>query len=551
MASAAFIELIAILFWPTLDLVDSSLEASTLSEMVRRRLGFVGAITDSAKSLVDWIFPGALWSWEQLVTFFFHLLILAFVAYALAAWSATHSSQAAQVPLRWVLIPLVVFEITLALTPATLSTDIYNYAIYGEMPVTYGANPFIRTPGEFPQSALYYLIPTYWHDAPSVYGPLWIALSAGVAKVFQSHALIEELLTYRFLAATGHFVNTVLIWHIARRLRPSSGLSAALTYAWNPAALLEFALNGHNDVFMLTLWLAAILLGLNRRPRLAALALGGSIAVKYTSALVAPLLLIALSVAAVHGQGLGRTADSRLPKHKLVAVLAVESAIACGTLLALYLPWLGGVETFGPVLYWITGPRLQNYWPDPLLMSLTAWTSALIGMPYVEVREPILSGFKSLARLLLIGVICWQSFRVGRALVSSPAPSVPAASASLGLSLPAGLYPELLAGSAKVLLVFLLLVNTWIMPWYYLWPLTVCAALGWDSMLVRICAGLSLTAPVIMYGRQLNVSPVGDWAGLTLVLPLVLAVAPVVARRVLRGWRHLRAPDPLADAAHV
>ena len=41
--------------------------------------------------------------------------------------------------------------------PATMTTDIYNYAIYGEMPVMYGANPFTHTPNQFPQNPLFYL----------------------------------------------------------------------------------------------------------------------------------------------------------------------------------------------------------------------------------------------------------------------------------------------------------------------------------------------------------------------------------------------------------
>src|SRR5207253_1126441 len=82
--------------------------------------------------------------------------------------------------------PLLIFQLTLIFVPASMTTDIFNYALYGEMPVLYGVNPFIHTPSEFPQNPLYYLIPLYWHDAPSVYGPLWVAISVGVASVFRT-----------------------------------------------------------------------------------------------------------------------------------------------------------------------------------------------------------------------------------------------------------------------------------------------------------------------------------------------------------------------------
>src|SRR5439155_26916272 len=172
---------------------------------------------------------------------------LAFVGYGIATW------RMARHPLsfKWVLIPLALFQITLFTLPAIMTTDIYPYTLYGEMPVVYGANPFIHTPAEFPQSTLHYLIPQYWQDAPSVYGPLWIAISSGVAALLHSRPLIDELLAYRLIANLAHVANTLLVWSIARRLmRPAGGpgpapessriggllgspATAALAYGWN------------------------------------------------------------------------------------------------------------------------------------------------------------------------------------------------------------------------------------------------------------------------------------------------------------------------------
>ena len=496
-AAAVVIELGNLALWPTLYLADSSVEPSPLGSMLRRRFGFVGPATDALESVVDWVFPGALWSWEQLVTLFLHTLMLCFVAYALASWSTLRSREGNGAPtIRWVLIPLLVFQMTLFLTPATLTTDIYNYAIYGEMPVRYAANPFLRTPGEFPQSALYYLIPTYWHDAPSVYGPLWIDLSTLVAGAFQSMPLIDEILAYRFIATAAHFANTVLIWRVARHLRPATAVSAAVAYGWNPSALLEFALNGHNDVLMLTPLLGAALLGLSR-PRLAALLLASSIALKYTSLLVAPLLVLWTSAGAPLVAADHRRLLSALRNGRAAMVAVACTTIPLGTLVLLYAPWFQGIQTLGPVLYWMTGPRLQNYWPEPSLIAVTAWVSALPGTDYGSAWAAILPAFKNLARIALVATILRELWRA-RDLA------------------------DVLAGSARIWIVFLLVVNTWIMPWYYLWPLAIVAALGWDSLMVRVCAGLTLTAPLVMYGRQLNFAPVGEWAGATLVLPILM-----------------------------
>ncbi len=495
--SALLIEAGALAFWPTLYLVDSRVEPSPLGEMIRRRFGVIGPLTDGVKSLVDWFFPGVLWSWEQLAAFFFHILIASFLAYGIAAWTVLRSGERDNAPsVKWVVIPLLFFQTTLFFTPATLTTDIYNYAIYGEMPVVYGANPFLSTPGEFPQSTLYYLVPQYWHDAPSVYGPLWIDLSVVVAAVFQNHALIHEILAYRLIATLAHLANTLLIWRIATRLRPATAVSAALAYGWNPSALMEFAFNGHNDALMLTLLLGAVLLGLTR-PSLSALSIAGSIALKYTSVLVAPLLLLWTAAGSPLSSPGGRLLPSILASRRRMLVLLASGIIALGTVVLLYVPWFEGIDTFGPVLYWATGPRLQNYWPEPVLITLTAWSSGLLAADYGDVWAVILPAFKNVARLALLTSIAWEAWRARD-------------------------LRDVLAGSSRIWIVFLLLVNTWIMPWYYLWPLAMAASLGWGTPIVRICAGLTLTAPLIMYGRQLNFAPIGELAGVTLILPILL-----------------------------
>lgn len=523
LAAAFAIEGVALALWPTIYLADTTDGPSRLGEIFLTRYPFLGGLLTSLKSVVDWLFPGALWTWDQLVPFFFHSVTLAFAAYAFAAWRLTegtgeatgnrqqaigvgasppdpsgpspHASRLtshASPGLRWIIVPLLVFQATLVLIPATLTTDIFNYLLYGEMPVLYGANPFIRTPAEFPQSPLYYLVPLYWHDAPSVYGPLWVALSTGVAAASRSIALADEILIYRLIANAAHLTNVVLIWALACRVRRPAAPSAALAYGWNPLLLLEFSLNGHNDVLMLTFALAALLVASYQRLWAGSVLLGLSVAVKFTSGLIAPLLLYAL---ARRKPGWPRRARA----------LAAGAAIILGVVAATYALWIEGVETFGPVLYWMTGPRQNNFWPEPALISLTAWTAGLLGTSYEAVWEPLLAGFKLLAKAGLVAFILWEAARVRT-------------------------VEQIMAAGARISLFFLLVVTTWVMPWYYTWPLALCAPLGWGSRLVRVCAGLTLTATVVMYQRQLGHAVVGEWAGLFLVLPVVMALIPWLGR---------------------
>jgi alpha-1,6-mannosyltransferase len=474
--------------------------------MLLQRHPVLDALLHSFKSAVDWVLPGALWSWDALVSFAVHSLTVAFVAYALAAWQLTRTKT---LGLRWIIVPLVMMQLSLSVVPASLSTDIFNYAIYGEMPVLYGANPFVHTPAEFPQSPLYYLVPLYWHDAASVYGPLWVLISAGVAALFRSLPLSDELLFYRLIANGAHLANTVLVWKLARRLDPDGtrAPSAALAYGWNPYLLLDFSLNGHNDVLMLTFTLLAFWLASAHRLYIGALALGLAVATKYTSILVAPVLFIWSA----------RTDPKLANLGTRALAVTLAGIILVGSLAVLYAPWLEGIDTFGPVLYWASGPRLQNFWPEPTLIAVTAWVSPLLGVTYDDLWDPLLAGFKVAAKGALVVYILVEAWR-------------------------ARTFDDVLAASARVMIVFVLFVNTWVMPWYYSWPLALVAPLGWSSMLVRVCACLTLTAPIIMYQRQFQYAVVGEWAGAFLVLPIAIAAVGLVwARRRARPFRRVEA----------
>jgi len=497
---AILIEMALLWLWPAAFLSDYQDSTSRIGQMFTDRYPLIGAVLHALKAVVDRLFPGALWTWEHLVSFIFEVLLVAFAAYALSAWR-THARG--EINPWWIFGPLLAFEFTLVLLPASFTTDIFNYALYGEMPVFYAANPFIHTPGEFPQNPLFYMIPTYWHDAPSVYGPLWIDLSAGIAAAFRSVALADELLAYRLIANLAHGVNATLVWQIARRIRPAAAPAAALAYAWNPLLLLEFSMNGHNDVLMLTLLLGACLTAMERHWKLAALLLGLSIATKYTSALVALPLLV--WTARQHAS------SWRVQLRILTSGGLISLAVVC----VLYAPWIQGWDTFGPVWYWMSGPRIQNFLPEPILTTIASWSAIAFHQEYDAAWNATFELFKALAKGALVLLVIWESWR-------------------------SRTIEQTLRGCARIFLMFLLTVNTWVMPWYFSWPLAIVAPIGWGSRTVRICASITLTACVLLYQRQMHYAFVPEWGGFVLLIPLLLAPLPAVVRGArglwLRDW---------------
>ena len=57
-----------------------------------------------------------------------------------------------------------------------------------------------------------------------------------------------------------------------------------------------------------------------------------------------------------------------------------------------------------------------------------------------------------------------------------------------------------MAGSgARVMLAFLLVMNTWVLPWYFTWPLALAVVTGWDTITGKVLVGFSISAPTVMY----------------------------------------------------
>ena len=76
----------------------------------------------------------------------------------------------------------VVAATTLVLAgPVLLSRDVTSYAAYGRMLALHGANPYLHAPAAFPEDPVTRAVSPEWLHTPSLYGPLFNLLSAGIA----------------------------------------------------------------------------------------------------------------------------------------------------------------------------------------------------------------------------------------------------------------------------------------------------------------------------------------------------------------------------------
>ncbi len=425
----------------------------------------------------------------------------------------------------------VVYQVTLFLTPGLFTTDIFSYVTYGHISALYRLNPYIYPPSAFPFDPMLQWIHPIWHDQVSVYGPLWTAVGWIVAELSRPLDLVQQVFAYKLLMNAVHVVNLALVWWLLGRLRLAGGsagarVTAFALFAWNPLMLFDVAGNAHNDALMVTFLLLACvpLAGLtrslspaaelkkgpsrgDRRPSIAwftslvAILLGAL--VKYTSALVGLFIAVAW---------MRRLGSWRARATWLAALTAVGLVVT----VALFWPWLKLPEVVDPILNAAGGKMYTNSLPD--LASLTIADQVLdpIGLHREATEEMARFWMKLITRGLFVVYLLWELRRVWRAAVGSPAEAMRA----------------ILEGSVRAFLVLLLVVLTWVMEWYFLWPLALATLLGWRHALTKVAVGYSLVSlPVFYYHHYWSWHMPGWVLFLYVVPPLLVPLGTWAQRR--------------------
>jgi alpha-1,6-mannosyltransferase len=440
-----------------------------------------------------------------------------------------------------------VFQVTMFLLPGLFTTDVSSYVMYGHIAGIYNLNPYIYPPSYFPGNELLdpgWIHPIWW-NTPSVYGPLWTCISWVMAKLITPLELTDRLFAYKLVMNAVQVINLVLLWWLLGRTLPGqrrAQLTALTVFAWNPLVLFDVPGSAHNDALMVTL----LLLGLvplvltrqgqrsNRAWFVGVLFVGLSALIKYTTAIVGLLYVVPWArqlrgwptrVAWIGGAGL------------LIGAITY----------ALFLPWLGP-EVLDTILNSASLQMYSNSVPDigallisNYLLDPGGWT----GLPfYPGLSDTLHTGdvrfwMKTLARGGFALYLGWEAFHLWRAGDRSPHEIVMA----------------LIAASVRAFLVLNLLVFTWVLEWYYLWPLALATLLGWRRMLTRVTVALTLTAlPVFYVHHYWNTNTP---AALVLVYAAPAVLLPLIAwgfhyRQVPRPETRNPTPDacyPLPDVA--
>jgi alpha-1,6-mannosyltransferase len=259
------------------------------------------------------------------------VLGLMFVCYTVATGAAERLSA------RAVLLTIAVMHVLVLLAPPMLSTDIFSYQFYGRMSALYGANPYVAGPHGVMLDPLFSYIGSKWTYTPTVYGPLFTALSYLLAPL----SIATSVFAYKGIAVLASLGTVTLVWHSAR-LRGINPVKAAALVGLNPLVVVYGVGGGHNDLLMMVLLMAGVYLILARRDRSGSAMIVVAAAVKLTAGVM-------LAFALAGG------ADGRTPERGR-RNLALGAGAAATLLVGLSFLWFGS----GPLHLFDTLQKVQS-----------------------------------------------------------------------------------------------------------------------------------------------------------------------------------------------
>lgn len=480
--------------------------------------------------------------------FYLALLLGLFVLYGLALWASAGSRSPSLAGLA--LVAGAGFLFVQVLSPATLSSDVFSYIIYGRIFLA-GGDPYTQVPAQYPEDP--FLPYVYWKEAPSFYGPLWTALSGLLAAAGGGDVAFTVLL-FRWAAVIAALVGAYLIWACLARAAPDRATQGLILFLWNPLLVIESGLSGHNDAVMAALAVLAIWLYLDRRRSLGLLALTLSALVKFATLPLLPLYVLLVlrrlpglrQRAAFLATGLAGAAlttalvlGASRSGPEVLAVGALGSGLdryqnslhglafeRLRTLLGQEPEWEGVPVQFEP--WWAMTHTSAELWSETEPVgTIEQWTPGIVLAPqqgawlrfYDTASRRI--GY---VRAASVGPLAKPPEDIddeAARLKAGPAASVRVWLANLLVRLfgvigfgfvwllaawRASHLRQFLAWSVALLLAFYWLTATWIWPWYVLWALGL-AALIPRSWLAGLTALLSATVLSLYVSHGYQATP--------------------------------------------
>lgn len=390
-------------------------------------------LPSSLRPLPDWLAGpldgiGASLGLAALIVVF----LVLFASYAVAARTAHRLSP------RVLLGAILALHAMVLFAPPLFSSDVFSYAAYARIGTVFGGNPYLHGPGAFPLQALHPLIGVQWIDTPTVYGPLFTALSYLLVPL----GIAANVLAYKAVAAASSLALIALVWRAAR-LRGIDPAKAAGLVGLNPVIVLFGVGGGHNDLLMLAILVAGLYVLLQRRE-----VSGGALMVAATAVKLTAGLLLPFALAAEHGPARGLRGRRGL---------VLGAALAMTAIVALAYTFFGS----GPLQMLGT---LQGIQGEGGPHSVVGFLATAVGLP------SLIAPATTLLSVIFLLVLAWLLRQVWIGKI------------------------DWIAGAGWAT-VCLLLTTGFLVPWYVAWLIPLAALSGDRRLLTAAIAltGIGLT----------------------------------------------------------
>ncbi len=362
-------------------------------------------------------------------------MVSAGLAFLLILWVAARGEIKAGTVLRL----SIAYNIVILLLPLLLSRDVFSYAYYGRILTEYGKNPYAYSPAHFPANDLAAYVWPGWRDTPSVYGPVFVWISAAITGIFRSRNLADLIFVFRAVAVAASLGSLWFVFRLMQKIRPGKAAFAVAIIGLNPVVLFHTVGGGHVDALVMLAVAAAIYLVATERALLATAVLTMGSLVK-VSAAVPLVLLIAFVVV------------KALPERRL-RVLATHAATAIGIALVAAFPLIQRENpTLGMIQIvqhgsWIAPPALVERIFEAIGKLLAGGAGATIGI--------------AIARLGMYAALAAGLFFILRQVIRRGADAT----------------PQFLAAAWGWSFLLMMLFSPALFPWYFCWVLPVAWAL--------------------------------------------------------------------------
>ena len=402
---------------------------------------------------------------------------------------------------------LLLWIIPLSIAPPMFSNDVYSYLAQSEI-AERGMDPYVVGPadGLGLANVLTNNVPNIWRETPAPYGPLFLWMGQGIAKITGDN-IILGVWAHRLLELGGV---ALIVWALPRLSRRCgvAPVSALWLGAANPLVLFHLVGGVHNDALMLGLMLAGVefcLRGLedgvvlDRRAWtwviFGAVVITLSSSVKFTSIIAMGFVGMALA------RRLGEGIRPLLIAAAVMLVIAVGATLLVAEVSGMGMGWTHTLNTANTVRSWMSLPTALGVITGfgGVLLGLGDHTTALLSItrPIAE----LVAGFFTLRML----VATWT----GR------------------------LHP---VGAMGVSLAAIVLLYPVVQPWYLLWAIVPLAA--WATTRTFRVPAVVFSAVVSMIlmprGADFGVFQIIEAASAGVVVGVIF----IVLTRNLLPWRN-------------